>query len=206
VIISHADADHFNGLPELARQFSMDRLVISQRMAAQRARPVIAALLQLLESRGLELQTVSTGDELTLAGDVRIDVLNPPPSGNGQTDNADSIVLDVGYGGRRFLLPGDLEAEGLDSLLRRSAVTYDVVMAPHHGSSGSRPHDFLTWANPGYVVVSSRRGNNETLLTQLLTTRPDPATFLHTGRDGAIRLVIDHAGQLSVDAWRSARW
>ncbi len=157
VIISHADSDHFNGFPELARQFGIERVVLSARMWRQRNRPDICQLLGLLQRQGIPLQTVSCGDELPLAGGVRIDVLNPPRDGPRESDNADSIVLDIAFQGRRLLLPGDLEREGLDSLLCRAAHQFDVVMAPHHGSPASRPVEFLRWANPRYVVVSSRR-------------------------------------------------
>ena len=126
----------------------------------------------------------------------------PPRQGAGRSDNSDSIVLDIGFAGRRLLLPGDLESTGLDSLLRRTAIDYDLVMAPHHGSPHSRPIEFLKWANPQYVVVSSRRGANE--ITP--NVKGSEARFFHTGRDGAVRMEIDEVGRLTVNAWRQHRW
>ncbi len=139
-IISHADADHFNGFPELSHRFPIDRLIISSVMASELANPKIGELVESLRASGIGLvELVATGDELNLAAGVRVDVLNPPRDSRIGSDNANSIVLDIGYRDRRILLTGDLVDEGLESLLRRAAVNYDVVMAPHHGSPSSRP-------------------------------------------------------------------
>jgi competence protein ComEC len=204
VVISHADTDHFNGLPLLARQFSIGRLWISESMAGRRGDPLTGRLLDSLEESGLNVATVRAGDRLDVGPDVRIEVLHPPAAGIGESDNSNSIVLEVAYRGRRVLLPGDLEGEGLDALLGSRPRPCDVLLAPHHGSAASRPRDMLAWADPRYVVIAGRRGRNEPPPLQSLP-ESIPAIF-HTGRHGAIRAVIDVNGQLSVNAWRRQPW
>lgn len=74
------------------------------------------------------------------AGDgCRIEVLHPPRRGVLGSDNANSIVLDIEYQGRRVLLTGDLETPGLDDLLAEAPLDTDVLLAPHHGSAFSDP-------------------------------------------------------------------
>ena len=206
VIVSHADADHFNGLPELAERFRIGELVVSGRMARQADQPGIRWLLDSLTHRGTAVRRVSTDDELNPRGGTRIRILNPPARGQGPTDNSDSLVLCVETCGQRILLPGDLELTGLDALLARASLECDVVLAPHHGSPHSRPEDFVRWSRPRFVVVSSRLGANMPDPTVVRSDNDHWPRYFHTGIDGAVRFVADSTGRLSARSWRHHPW
>lgn len=204
VVISHADSDHFNGLPLLAKQFSIGEVVISDCMKAKsESTEMIERLLNEISDARIPIRTISNGEELPIHSQVDIRVLNPPRKGHGLSDNSDSIVLDLEFNDRRILLTGDVEKKGLDKLLERNSVDYDLVMAPHHGSSHSRPAEFLSWSNPRFVVVSSRRGRNRSLGRFV---NEDQATkILHTGYDGAVRLEIRDR-RVSLRRWNHEKW
>jgi len=116
VVISHADVDHFNSLARLAEQFSIGRLMISESMRNSRSLRV-QRLINKIESRGVPVEIISRGDKWKAGSDVEVSALSPIEQGFGGNDNADSIVLLINNGGRKILLPGDLEKSGLEYLL-----------------------------------------------------------------------------------------
>ena len=204
LFISHADSDHFNGLPELVKQFSIKQIVVSNCMLNKAATSsAVARLFDELKLCGAEICTASEGQQFQFGESVSMRVLNPPLAGNGESDNSDSLVVDVCLNERRLLLTGDVERIGLDSLLQRPVLPCDIAMAPHHGSRNSRPADFIRWSQPRYLVISSGRGRN-TNLRKPGTASAWSSRFVdvfHTGYDGAVQFEIDEDGVMKVTAW-----
>ena len=152
VVISHADLDHFNCLPELIERFSVGRVYLSRSMFAS-DNAVVCRLMEILKRQKVDVKILSHGDRL-LTQSSKIEVLSPPDEGTGGNDNSNSIVLAVQIGSQSILLPGDLEGPGLARLLERQSRKFTVVLAPHHGSKHSRPVDFVRWSNPNVIVIS----------------------------------------------------
>ena len=204
VVVSHADVDHFNSLARLAEQFPIGRLLISKTMLNSSSNQA-QRLIRKFESMGIPVCSVDRGDQWDAGPDAKISVLAPVAAGFDGDDNVNSIVLLVDSGGRRLLLPGDLEREGLDFLLSQPGVDCDVVMAAHHGSPHSHPPEFMDWATPEWVVISggSKRVSNETSQRFL-----EPAVNRHvlrTDQSGAVKIRLD-AAQVTVQHWETDRW
>ncbi len=138
VVISHADADHYNAVPALLEQFPVGAVYVSPVMF-ERAAGGLKALRAAIDKSGAPLREVHGGDRLSGVGDARIEVLHPPRVGVLGSDNANSIVLTVEYQGRRLLLTGDLESPGLEDVIAEEPFDCDVLLAPHHGSANSDP-------------------------------------------------------------------
>ena len=191
VVISHCDIDHYNALPDLLEQFSVGAIYVSPVMWQEHS-PAITALREAIGDSGVPLRQLDAGDRLPGGRDCLIEVVHPPRRGVSDRDNANSIVLDVKYRGRRILLPGDLESPGLDGMLAEEPVDYDVLMVPHHGSQRSNPPGLAAWSTPEWVVISG-------------SSRWDPGPVesayeaaggrvLHTADTGAVSVTIDAAG------------
>ncbi|HMP07586.1 MAG TPA: MBL fold metallo-hydrolase, partial [Lacipirellulaceae bacterium] len=162
LVISHADVDHYNAMPGLLEQFPIGVVYVSPMMFdplatdGQLAAP--EALRAAAVAQRVPLREIWMNDRLrTPAAEVTIDVLHPPREGVLGRDNANSLVLTVEYAGRRILLPGDLEAAGLESVLAEPPLDCDVLLAPHHGSPLSDPPGFAAWCTPEWVVMSGGR-------------------------------------------------
>lgn len=138
VVLSHADLDHYNALPALIKQFSIGVIYVSPVMFDHPDRAV-ATLQAAIESSGVPLHEVWSGDHLRGGGGARLEILHPPRRGVLGSDNANSIVLAIEYEGRRLLLTGDLESPGLDDVIAEVPYHCDVLLAPHHGSAYSDP-------------------------------------------------------------------
>jgi competence protein ComEC len=194
VILSHADADHFNALPGLLQRFSVGVVYVGPAMFDDRP-PAVAALYEAITSRGVPLREVWSGHQ-ALCGDALLAILHPPREGIDGSDNARSVVLLVAYAGRRLLLTGDLEPPGLDALLAQPPLDCDVVLAPHHGSPRSRPLPFTQWCRPELLIISGSHGGLGRQRAEAILEgyRSVPAQVLHTARDGCIRIELSAAG------------
>jgi competence protein ComEC len=199
VVLSHADLDHYNTLPELLKQFSVGAIYVSPVMWEDQG-PAVLALREEIGESEVPLREISANDRLPGGEDCVIEVLHPTGRGVPGGDNANSIVLEVRYLGYRILLPGDLESPGLDDVLAEEPTDYDVLLVPHHGSRQSNPPGLAAWSTPEWVIISgSRRWD----------TRPVEAAYrqagsevFHTARSGAVSVTIDATG-VKVDGFLS---
>lgn len=186
VVLSHADSDHYNGLPDILERFSIKEVRVPPGFASP-ANPGAVQLLETVRAHGVPIRTMAEGEQWEAAG-TRFSVWHPPESFSLSTsDNARSIVLDVESAGRHLLLTGDLELEGMSRLLGRPAFPVDAILSPHHGGRSANPESLYTWARPSLVVVSQRPpavGTRDPL--EALEPRGIP--LMRTWQRGAIRL------------------
>ena len=134
IVLSHADADHYNGLPDLLDRFSVGVVRVPPGFAGP-TNPGAVRLLDEVRARGVPIRSIADGDHWEASG-ATFTVRHPPPD-NGpvafrSSDNARSVVLDIERSGRHLWLTGDLEADGLVTLKGRPLPPPDVMLAPNH--------------------------------------------------------------------------
>jgi competence protein ComEC len=149
---------------------------------------------------GIPIRPIWSGDKLRLGPDAVAFVLHPPRIGVVGSDNANSITLAVEYGGRRVLLPGDLESPGLDDVMAELPYDCNVLLAPHHGSRQSDPPGFAAWSTPELVIISGAGGNEAD--PAAATYREAGADVLHTHRHGMVRVLL-RQDQIRPSTWGS---
>jgi len=191
VVLSHADADHYNLLPELLERFSVGVVYVSPVMFEEES-PALRALREALREGGAPVREIFANDRLQGGEGCGIEVLHPPRRGVLGGDNANSVVLAIEYRGRRILLPGDLESVGLAHLLAEEPWDCDVLLAPHHGSRRSDPPGLAAWCAPEWVIVSGSLNDYEPETEA--TYRAAGGAVLHTGRVGAVRVFVHEGG------------
>jgi competence protein ComEC len=196
LFLSHADADHFNGVPEMLRRFPVGRITMTPSFA-EKPTPEVAATLAAIKRANVEVRVAVAGDRFE-AGGVRLDVLHPPPEGPQGIENERSLVLHVTHDGHTLLLAGDLEKQGTSRVLSLPFPGAEVVMAPHHGSRAAFPASFRNWAKPSFVVVS--RGDRGSPVTQN-EVGPN-VTLWDTATVGAVTVRSDRSG-LTAGAFRT---
>jgi competence protein ComEC len=195
VILSHADTDHFNGLPEIAAVTTIGN-IRTNRAFLDKAQTLSGAgfLRQSVEKMGLPLDDIASADWPTET--VKIRPLWPPPDQAADpalSDNDQSEVLLVEYAGRRILICSDIEATAQSALLARyPGLKADVVIAPHHGSAATTQSSFLSELAPSTVIASCAASR-----TAAAWKPSDPSmTAWYTGRDGAVTTTIKADGTL----------
>lgn len=155
ILATHAHADHIGGLKDVAKNFSIGSAIIG---GTPQADPYFAALAEVLNRRGIPVETVERGDVLKF-GEVTVEVLYPKATEDllSASDNDNSIVIRVVYGSRMFLLTGDIERNAEAELLGSGTLTADVVKVAHHGSRTSSTEEFVNASNAAYAIISAPR-------------------------------------------------
>jgi competence protein ComEC len=196
VMLSHADLDHFNALPGLLRRFPVGQ-VCTSRFLTENPQPGIRKLLGELQRHRVPVALLHAGDRLPIESPVSM-VVRHPAARVKLPDNEASMVLEIQYLGRRILLPGDLEGNGMRSLLSEKPTDCDLVLAPHHGSRHSQPEAFCQWSTPEWIVVSG--GRNSLRLEDGSPFADCGARVLITSLHGAVQARIVN-GDLTVSSF-----
>jgi competence protein ComEC len=184
LILSHADLDHFNGVPQLADRFAIGRVLCTPTFA-ERSLPAVQKTVGALESRAIPMQIVHAGHRWQDDG-VSFSVLHPPAVGPPGKENVRSLVLLVEHDDWSMLLTGDLEEAGLTQVLKLPNPRIDVLMAPHHGSDKSNIPAFAKWAKPKLVVSSQTEPTSERVSVRMY--EQIGAKYLGTWPHGAITI------------------
>jgi competence protein ComEC len=193
VILSHADADHYNGLLDLLERVRVGTVIVSEGFASA-ANPGALELLERVRARGIPVRSVVAGESWS-SGSAHFAILHPPHGWNlSAPDNARSLVLDVSSLGYHVLLTGDLEGEGLTEFAAsRPLEPIDTFLAPHHGGRAANPAWLYERISPVLVVVSQRPpqpGSKDSL--DFLDDCGIPV--MRTWRRGAVRMTWKESG------------
>jgi competence protein ComEC len=200
LVISHADIDHFNGVPGLARSVQIGSVLVHETFLDFR-QPGVEITCDLLKGQNVPIKLVWAGDRLNLDERAVITVMQPAVGDRLSTDNANSLVLSIEYADRRILLTGDLERGGLDSLLLTPPSHVDILQAPHHGRFAANPKPLADWASPEWVIVSDGRQDDSERLRAIYGPA---AHVMSTQKHGAITFVIDRRGVIRCEPFRDA--
>src|SRR5262249_26975363 len=146
VILSHADLDHFNGLPDLLERFSVGKIICTPTFSNKET-PGVYFVVERLRQRKVEVRIVLLGEKFR-TGDVEFNVLHPAEQGPPGNENTRSLVLLVRHSGHSLLLTGDMEGEGRAQVMSEPIDPIDVLMAPHHGSPTVNDERLVRWAEP----------------------------------------------------------
>jgi competence protein ComEC len=153
ILATHADADHIDGLNDVARNFSVGSALVARTPHQDEEYQQFS---QTLSARGIPVRIVGAGDVLRF-GDVTGTVLWPAPLANtdAASGNNDSIVLRLQFGNRTLLLTGDVEMAGERGiLLARENLDCDVIKVAHHGSRTSSIEPFVIASRAHFAVIS----------------------------------------------------
>jgi len=212
-VVSHADTDHFNAVPELLERFSVGQVLVPPAFEASDS-PAVLDLVARLRGRGIPLRAIQAGDSLAIDPQCRVRVLHPHPEGSGAdqaatpvSDNQTSLVMAVESAGRRLLLTGDIEGEALAEFIAADPDTCDALVAPHHGTRTSLPADIAAATAPAVVLVSGRGGPAwpEVRRAYASATGAAEAVVLKTGGEGAIAVDFT-AAEVRLARFASGGW
>jgi competence protein ComEC len=207
LVLSHADTDHFNGVPALLQRFRVRQVVVPAAFLASRSATARGLLTQLRQRR-ISVQALAAGARIVLDQQCVARVLRPPPgpSPPAANDNEQSLVLSVEAGSRRLLLTGDLEGDPLRQFIAAGPPQCDLLVAPHHGSVGTELTKLVQATGAEVVLVSGRGGRDwRQVADRCGSVRPAPPLVLRTaGPTGADRGAV--ATLLAPDGLQIARY
>ena len=156
ILATHADADHIQGLTDVAKNFRIGTALFARTPTDD---PDMIDLTDILKRRRVPVEIVARGDRLNF-GEVVVEVVYPAASDdpNAVSDNDHSIVLRITYGNRTFLLTGDIERQAeMEMLNNDGALTADLIKVPHHGSRTSSTPGLVDAVRAKYAIISVGR-------------------------------------------------
>ena len=200
VSVSHANFDHFSGLPTLLQKMAVERFATNPYFGASVARgSSTARLVTLLPPSAPQVESLVAGDSVRI-DPVTIDVLWPPadlPASWSANDR--SLVLRVTCGKATIMVPGDAAREALRRLVEAHELgsidlRCDVLIAPHHGSVvGEESVAFYRAVNPSTIIVST--GDERPALLAMIRRELGASPRVLLTRDvGDVRLRIGRGG------------
>ncbi len=177
VFLSHSDADHTNGVEELAvNQDKWGIEVVGVVMPEiEKKDERYESLVSLFSKWNTPVYTMKKGDRFCL-GELSLECLHPFPDYEWKSENDYSLTLDIAYRNIRILSVGDLEEEG-EQTMERAKGPYDLLKVGHHGSKTSSSPGFLHEAAPRHAVISAGRDNRY--------GHPSPVTIERLEQEGA---------------------
>jgi len=203
VIISHNDTDHINGIPEIVEHCKVRNVYVNDAFFRETDPwPTAAFLDKSLRQRGIEVRTVKK--DFNLAGSDHVRILWPSkeiPEYQRLSDNDTSLVLLIEFGGKKILLPSDIEKFAQQELLRMFPnLKADVLLVPHHGSANTMAADFLEKINADVLIYSCSRRSYER--QQIINPTNNAKTF-YTPKDGAVTVHVDKGGAMRIITFKS---
>ncbi len=186
IILSHQDKDHIGGTSTILQEMPVDWVMSSRPVEGKNATPC------------------RDGMNWNWDG-VQFEILNPGKTGEALHDNNQSCVLRISAGEKHVLLTGDIGISAEQRLIRlhEDRLPANLLVVPHHGSSGSSGTDFIAAVLPDYALFTSG------YLNRFNHPRPEimqryldsGATLLRSDHDGAI-LVEMNAHEMRVERYR----
>ena len=202
LVLTHADADHCNGLPQVIREVPVDMAIDGAALYAQQTSstrsalpPEYADVLAAWRQKSVPVKAARAGQTLDLGDGVVLTVLWPrAPLSENASDNNSGAVLRLDYGETSLLFTADIEQETEDALIASGAnLKCTVLKVAHHGSKTSSTAAFLKAASPSATIISSGRYNrygHPASQTLNALSREQIPTF-RTDIDGAIEVSCD---------------
>lgn len=197
IAISHSDLDHYSAVLELVDAFAVDRVLLTEQFTeAARGDPFgpTAYLLDGLTRRRVSTSPCAAGTTLRL-GNARLEWLHPRTDDAYERANDSSMVIAIRSGRRTALMTGDIQKEAITALLSRHPdLAADVLELPHHGRYTDAARALVGQLEPQVVMQSTgyARWERDNWGEALVG-----AKRLVTARDGACRVEIDRAGDIT---------
>lgn len=153
VIISHAHADHINGIFSVLEKLKVGTVMIGPQKSGDEN---IEKLYRICQEKNIRVLTVYQGESFCI-DDITFDVLYPAQDMIAENLNHYSLVLKMCYATRSMLFTGDLEKEGEEQIVTNfhsDFLDVDILKVGHHGAKTSSTEEFLKRVKPEISIIS----------------------------------------------------
>lgn len=194
VILSHHDADHYNGFLQVADMMPVGKVCLPVGFDRH---PSAAPFMAELEQRGLAIERLAAGDRIAGFADADARVLWPVRGllfAKKLSDNELCCVVHLTQPEGSALLTGDIGGRGAALMLSRvKSLSADIFQVPHHGIINPEGLRLAAAARPRVGIVPCGRS----------AWQPEPWTklikhLLSTDKEGMIEIELGGTGGLRV--------
>ena len=192
LILTHPDADHIGGAPEVIHAFDVKNCIMPSETKTSK---VFERTLDALEENEVNVLLPVPGDVFTLEK-ASFEILAPNSEDYAECNDF-SVVLRLDFGERSILFTGDAEKISETEMIAKygetDALSADVLKVGHHGSDSSTTADFLSLISPSYAVISCGVDNKYGHPKPAIVTRLLDADIevYRTDKHGTVVLITD---------------
>ncbi len=161
IVITHPDADHYNGIPFLLRRFHPDILWVNGESGHDQK---YDDLIELAHKLGIEVKSPTDNEILMKAEELTLLNIGNPflsdkfSAGLSAESNDQSLILQIKGNGLSCLIAGDISTRVEHELiLNKTDLKSSILLSPHHGSKTSNSEEFIAAVNPKQIIVSAGR-------------------------------------------------
>ncbi len=152
VFLTHAHADHMNGLASVFKYIPVDEFYVTREPVGE------TGYQRLIQHIALTPRPIFKGKKFN-QGNVVLNVLAPADTQKTlRVANDDSLVLLIEHKGYRVLLTGDMESR-TELQIAEVPFRIDYIKVPHHGSKSSSSPFLLDRIRPKGAIVSAGANN-----------------------------------------------
>ena len=193
IFLTHADADHMNGLEELLEMIQSRELGMSVGgivvPAWMQKKTDSVRLLVLAAEMHIPVTYAKAGQGYQ-SGKIGFTILHPSVAVD-MEGNAGSLTFRMETDGFSMLFTGDLEGEGEKEVCGKN-ITCDILKVAHHGSKNSTSEEFLQRAKAKTALISVGKKNTY--------GHPAEETLKRLKKAGSICFTTEDCGALNVTA------
>ena len=207
IFISHANIDHFSGLPEVVSRVPVDMLLIGSSFIEDSKRfpeGPSGIMMKTIKEWRVPWKVVHKGMRFT-SGNTIFEIHNPIPDVLNAEENDNSLVMSI----KRViddrivhcsLFTGDIEDHSMRSIVDDMDGIENpfFLEAPHHGSVQRESAEFISEVNPSIIIQSTgsmRMRRDE--LSKIVREHPGMRIY-STAVHGAIQVDFHDTGRVEV--------
>ena len=155
-ILSHAHADHMDGLGELAQSYKIERLFLSELPFEDVQFEKFYAIMQ---SEDIPVVKIKAKDMIR-DKDLEMECLYPFQDSSPLEGNDASVILVLKHGLVSYYFTGDIEQnyeKEVAQVVEKNKI--NILKVPHHGSKTSSTQEFITKVSPDLAIISCGKNN-----------------------------------------------
>ncbi len=198
IFVSHAHADHIDGIFTILKNFKVGKVFISTYLENDEK---INELKKIANDKNIAIKFVSEGDILKI-DDIKFEILYPADNIQESNVNNLSAIIKATCNDRSILFTGDAEKEVEETLLKKytkEQLNADILKVGHHGAKTSSSSEFIKIVLPKISLVSVAKNNsyghpNKDVVERLM----EVSKVLMTSELGEINIKIYDGGMIKI--------
>lgn len=196
LILTHPDADHYNGLPFIVDNFSISSVWVNNFVGHDR---FFEEFIQQLMEKGIAPEIATDGLKLgELPGEIRCiaNTTSWSKTGSnhaGRRGENNGLIVQACANDICLLFPGDIGKQTENLLVEKKLSLQSMfLLSPHHGSATSNSEIFLRAVKPKFMIVSAgeNRNNNFPHPEVVQACNMNKIKLLSTEQYGTIEIVF----------------